>query len=75
MRNVDSISSPQAAVSFIQSIIPPDADADLVINTLSAKLSPSTGDRVVWRVWHENIVEVGSSADFAVTNLIVSTSQ
>ena len=73
MRNVDTICSPEAAVSFLESIIPASADADLVINTLSRKLSPTEGDKVVWRVWHSNTVEVGSLQDFAITNFIVST--
>ena len=74
MSTVDLIGSPEAALTMLQSIIPPDANADLVIDTLSHRVTPKDGDKSLWLVWHQHTVDVGSSCDFAVTNLIVATS-
>lgn len=72
-KNKDRLVSPHAIVSMLKSIVPKDANADEVIDCINREVVFTDANQAIWKVWYKFNVEIGSSSDFAITNLLLAT--
>ena len=73
MGSRNHLAQSHAVVSMLKSIVPKDANADEVIYCINREVVFTDANQAIWKVWYKFNVEIGSSSDFAITNLLLAT--